>query len=237
MRHGLRLFHVDSFWYPYSERAGEPDPSPDVQWLEWTPATQAPDFERISRRNLGYVLDDLRALPLRPSVLVEGPQVVPDVLPDGANAVFLVPTEAFQREVLSPRPMPSSDPARALEARLVKDRLYADRVATLARERRFPVIEVDGGRSPEAILAEVEELFPGFLAASRPDDLAAVRRWENENAGRNLRAWIASDDLRGSAALRFSFACECGRAGCGARVLLTVPEFDAAARVVAPGHA
>ncbi|HVS86341.1 MAG TPA: hypothetical protein VHD91_11985 [Gaiellaceae bacterium] len=235
-RHGLRAFYLDSFWYEYSRRAGEADPPPDVQWLEWTPRTQADDFERISRRNLLYALDDLRGLPKQPRVLVEGPQVVPDLLPEGANAVFLTPSAEFQRATLSLRPMPSSDPARALAARLVKDRLYADRVAALARERGFPVVEVDGSRSPEEIRAEVEERFAGFLAGNDPRELGAARRWENENAARNIRSWIASGDLLAAASLGFPFACECGRIGCAERVRLLLAEYDAGAGVLAPGH-
>jgi hypothetical protein len=237
VRHGLRLLAVDSFWYAHAERAGEEAPAPDVQWLEWTPGTQAADFERISRLMLGYVLADLPSLPEQPAVLVEGPQILPDLLPSAASAVFLIPTPKFQRAVLSPRPMPSSDPKRALAARLVKDRLYADRVAALARERGLHVIDVDGSLRPEEILEEVEAEFAGLLSESEPRDLAAVRRWENENLARNLRAWVASSDSRASAASAFSFACECARLGCGEQVKLTLPQFDAQERVLAPGHA
>jgi hypothetical protein len=236
-RHGLRAFYVDSFWYAYAERAGEEPPPPDVQWLQWTPATQAADFERISRFMLGYVLEDLASLPEQPVVLVEGPQILADLLPRGASAVFLVPTPEFQRAVLSPRPMPSSDPERALAARLVKDRLYADRVAALARKRGFRVIEVDGSRTPEEIAGEVEDEFAELLSANEPRDLAMARRWENENVARNLRAWIASGDSRAPASTAFSFACECGRLGCAARVELTLSEFDSQETVLARGHA
>jgi len=41
-----------------------------------------------------------------------------------------------------------------LEWTPAKDRLYADRVAALARERGFLVLEVDGARRPEELLAE-----------------------------------------------------------------------------------
>jgi len=235
-RHGLRVLAVDSFWYEHAERAGEEPPPPDVQWLEWTPATQAASFERISRLMLGYVLEDLPSLPEQPAVVVEGPQILPDLLPPAAHAVFLLPTPEFQRAVLSPRPMPSSDPERALAARLVKDRLYADRVAKLARVRGFRVIEVDGSRRPEEIVEHVEEEFAALLSASEPRELAAVRRWENENAARNLRAWIASGDLRAAGEAAFSFACECGRLGCSARVELTLAQFDRQRRVLAIGH-
>ena len=235
-RHGLRGFFLDSFWYEYSRRSDEPDPAPDVQWLEWTPQTQADDFGRISRRNHGYALDDLRTLPEQPRVLVEGPQVVPDLLPDGANAVFLIPTAEFQRATLSPRPMPSSDPARALAARLVKDRLYADRVAVLAHERGFTVLEVDGSRGPDELLAGVEERFAEFLAGNDPRTLGEARRWENENAARNIRAWIDSGDGRAAVSSGFPFACECGRPGCAERMRLRLPEYDARGAVLASGH-
>jgi hypothetical protein len=233
--HGLRVLHVDAFWYAYEERAGETPPPPDVQWLEWTPETQAADFERISRLMLGYVLDDLPALPDQPAVIVEGPQIVPDLLPGGARAVFLTASPEFQRAVLLPRPMPSSDPARALEARLVKDRIYADRVAAAARERGFMVVDVDGVRPPDEIRSEVERRFADFLQASEPRDLAAVRRWENANVARNLRGWFASSSGPRDEPT-YPFCCECGVPGCAERVDLAVSVFDRTGPVLAPGH-
>ncbi|HEY2355546.1 MAG TPA: hypothetical protein VGH79_11680 [Gaiellaceae bacterium] len=227
---------IDAFWYEHAERAGETSLPPDVHWLEWTPATQAADFERVSRLMLGYVLEDLPTLPPQPSVLVEGPQVVPDLLPDDSRAVFLIPTPEFQRANLSPRPMPSSDPARALANRLVKDRLYADRVAELARELGYVVVDVDGSRSTDELCAIIEDAFPDYFRDSEPIDLSGVRRWENEKIARNVRAWRASGDHRTSDEMPVPFACECGRLGCGERAMVTLAEFDRAERVLAPGH-
>jgi hypothetical protein len=235
-RHGLRSLPIDAFWYEHAERAGEVAPPPDVQWLETTPATQAADFERVSRLMLGYALEDLPSLPAQPAVLVEGPQVVPDLLPDDARAVFLVPTPKFQHANLSPRPMPSSDPAQALANRLVKDRLYADRVAELARARGFTVIDTDGSRSTDELCALIEDAFPDYVQGSEPVDLPGVRRWENEKIARNVRAWIASGDLRTAGEMPVPFACECGRLGCGERVPISLGDFDRAERILAPGH-
>jgi hypothetical protein len=207
-----------------------------VQWLEWSPATQAADFERVSRLMLGYVLEDLPSLPEQPAVLVEGPQVVPDLLPDDARAVFLIPTPEFQRASLSPRPMPSSDPARALENRLIKDRLYANRVAEGARARDFTVIDVDGSRTTAELCAQVETEFADFFAGTESIDQSGVRRWENDKNARNVRAWHASGDHRTAEGLPVPFACECGRLGCGERVSLALADFDRCTRVLAPGH-
>lgn len=225
VRHGLRRFAIDSFWYAYDSRWGQPRKSPDEQWLETPPEVQAAEFEETSRRMTRFAIDDLAVLADAPTV-VEGPQILPDLVPSGDQAVFLDPTPEWQRSVLVPRPMPSSDPLRALEARLVKDRLYGDRVAALARELDFPVLVMDGSRD---LVAEVEALFE---IPEGPGDLRAIRRWENEAAAANIRGWLASSEAP-RAHPGFPFACECGERGCGETVRLTLEEFDAMAEVVA----
>jgi acetyl-CoA acetyltransferase len=224
VRYGLRRFAIDSFWYAYDARWAQPRKSPDEQWLETPPEVQAAEFEEVSRRMMRFALDDLEALPAAPTV-VEGPQILPDLVPAGDQAVFLDPTPEWQREVLSARSMPSSDPVRALEARLVKDRVYADRVATLARERGFPVLEMDGRRE---LAAEVEPLLDIREGAT---DLSAIRRWENEVTAANIRSWLASPEAPREHH-GYPFACECGRRGCDEFVPLTIEEFDAASQVL-----
>jgi hypothetical protein len=225
VRHGLRRFPIDAFWYAYDARWAQPRKSPDEQWLETPPEVQAAEFEETSRRMMGYALDDLAVMSDVPTI-VEGPQILPDLVPPGDQAVFLDPTPEWQRSVLVPRPMPSSDPERALEARLVKDRLYADRVAALAWEHGFPVLEMDGSRD---LVAEVESLLE---IPEGDGDLRAIRRWENEAVAANIRAWLASPE-RSREHHDYPFACECGRAGCGETVRLTIEEFDATPQVLA----
>jgi hypothetical protein len=222
--HGLRRFPIDAFWYAYEARWAQPRRSPDEQWLETPPEAQAAEFEETSRRMMRFALDDLAELAAVPTV-VEGPQILPDLVPAGDQAVFLDPTPEFQREVLEARPMPSSDPARALRARLVKDRLYADRVAALAREHEFPVLVMDGDRD---LRAEVESLLEIPTGAA---DLGEIRRWENEVTATNIRLWLASPEAPAEHH-GYPFACECGRRGCDELVVLTIEEFDSAAQVV-----
>jgi hypothetical protein len=230
VRHGLRAFHVDSFWYAHDVRLGLPELDPDEQWLRRTPARQAREFEQRARLATALVLEDLAALPPEPPIVVEGPQVFPDLLQPRARAVFLIPTPDFQRTVLSPRLMPSSDPVRALANRLEKDRLYADRVAERARACGFPTIVVDGTRTPEELVAEIERLVD-FPEGS--GDLREARRWENEAVAANLRSWISSRQGPGERTIAYPFACECGARGCAERVELTLDEYAARASVLA----
>jgi hypothetical protein len=88
-RHGLRVFPVDAFWYSHVTRLGELDQehTPGEQWLGMTPAERAADFEALTRRRWPLVVADLAALPPTPPVIVEGPQVLPDLIPAGDHAV------------------------------------------------------------------------------------------------------------------------------------------------------
>jgi hypothetical protein len=205
--------------------------SPDEQWLGMTPAEQAADFEALTRKRWPLVLADLDALPPDPPVIVEGPQVLPDLIPPGDRAVFLIGTPEWQRDVLARRPLPATaDPPRALANRIEKDRLYGERVVELARARGFAVILVDGSRKPAEIADEITglpEYGPGVSAA---------RRWENQIVADNIRSWLATPHRTPELPDAWPFACECGRSTCTVMVPRSLFEFDASARVLADGH-
>jgi hypothetical protein len=213
-RFGLRRFSIDAFSYAYEDDG--PRKSADERWLATPPAEHAREFEETARHMHRRALEELATLPPMPTV-VEGPQVLPELVPPGDGAVFLIPTPEFQRAVLEPRPMPSSDPAQALANRLIRDRLYADRIAA----RASVVLEVDGTHD---VVDEVAQLLE---VESEPIDLAAARRWENEAVAANRRAWIASGDHRVSSDVVFTWVCECGARGCDAVVRLTLAAFEA----------
>ena len=66
VRHGLRAFHVDAFWYAHDARLELPELDPEEQWLRRTPERQARDFEERARLGTALVLEDLTALPREP---------------------------------------------------------------------------------------------------------------------------------------------------------------------------
>jgi hypothetical protein len=214
--------------------------TPEEQWLGSTAGEQAAEWEASARARFPLVVEDLSRLAPRPAMIVEGPSVLPDLLPAGARAVFLHPTAEFQRRVLAPRGMPpTSDPARALENRIEKDRLFAERLRTLAEACGFAVIDVDGTRTPEQIADAVDVVLGPFPETPRgaADDLGSVRRWQNEVFAANIRAWLASIDAHAGAAEEvFPFVCECGQRGCAATAQLTISQFDGAPCVRVGGH-
>jgi hypothetical protein len=100
----------------------------------------------------------------------------------------------------------------------------------LAQARGFPVIPIDGTRSPDEIADEFPDLpEPG-------SGVSAARRWENQVVAENIRSWLASDHRVGGVSDAYPFACECGRTTCTVMVPRALAEFDRAGRVVADGH-
>jgi hypothetical protein len=196
----------------------------DERWVTADPAQMAEWFVDISRERLAMIYDDLDVLPAIPLTLVEGSQLLPELLPDGVKAVFLLSTAEFQAQAIGDRPfdLPMSDPARALWNRLHRDWLLAERIRRGAVERGLHVIEVDGSRDANRVAQDVESELPRIEPAR---DLATVRRWENAAVAHQLRLWLASGE--GPAVVReYPFACECGRPGCCDTVELAVSRFD-----------
>jgi hypothetical protein len=237
-RFGLRVFPLDAFWYSHVARLSEHEPDPDEQWLGSTPAEQAAEFESVARRRWPLVLGDVAGLPDRPPVVVEGPQVLPDLVPAGDPAVFLVATAQFQRSVLERRPLPSTgDPRRALDYRIEKDRLFAERIAGSARRRGFPVVTIDGSRSVDEVITVVEQALPGLrVPGGDPGEVSAARRWENDIVADNIRSWLATAHVPPDLPPSYPFACECGRPGCATLIALSLTEYESRPRVLAPGH-
>jgi hypothetical protein len=233
--HGLRVFPLDAFWYSHEARLPEPERSPDEQWLGQSPVDQAGEFEALARKRWPLILADLAALPSSPAVVVEGPQVLPDLVPAGDAAVFLISTPAFQRSVLERRPLPpTADARQALDNRIEKDRLFGERIASLANDRGFPVVYVDGSKPVGSVLTDVEEALSGVVGlSSTTAEIRSARRWENQVVAGNIRSWLASSSAPSVPPTSYSFACECGERGCQSLVELSLGDFDAAAAVLA----
>jgi hypothetical protein len=184
------------------------------------PDELAADFPDYAREQFELVLEDLREYPDSPPIVGEGPQILPDLV--GAQPVFLVPTEEFQRAGVSRR-----QPGRRPQV-VERDGLLARAIRRQAT-RLWRTVVVDGTLGPDELAGRLETHFAPLLDAPRPKpDLDAMRRHENGLLNENLQA---------AGVPRFPFACACGRSGCTERLEATPAQFAGRDRVVVQAHA
>lgn len=253
----LRFYALDSYTLDHHRNRVRPAEHPGLAWFDshsveeiWvqTPGAEIADrFEAASRERFPFVLDDLLALPSDAPILVEGPQLLPELvaplLGHEDQALYLVADGELQRQLLAGRGGASyersSDPERALANRLERDRILTERLRAAALERGLTVREV---HDPAEAAALIENQFRRALGAwdARGDrgDVTARRREENDD---RLRQWrLHAGNVREAAAGEVQLACECERPGCTLTVPVTLAEAESirahAAPLRAPAH-
>jgi hypothetical protein len=242
-RHGLRWYGADTRTWQHRDRAllaGNPAArrweamTPQERWVESTP-TEMLDMSLHAERG-PMVLDDLRALHDSPLVVAEGStlpaQAISSGIADRSRAVWLLPTDDFQRALLGARNMPPGPTALYL--------LLRERIAREASEHGAPTLIVDGSLGLEATVAVVEELFAEALAegprAETPAERRALLREANQAIVAQVRGHFARPWAEGDAhPIVREFLCECGSTSCHASVHVPVAAVMAGA-VLAPGH-
>ncbi len=210
-RYDLQLYNIDHRTYDHVQRARVP---PHPRW-DLPAAVLAERFLDYSRDRFELVLEDIDALPSSPGAIAEGPFLLPSLLPAGAVAVFLLPSEERIRATGAER----GQRAVVVERNL----LLAERIGVEAAAAGQPVLPVD--RPLAEMVERVDrQLRPAIARLPRGGDLAAVRRFENDVLAEQVRLFRASGDApAGSPPL--SFACECGRPGCANAVELTLENY------------
>ncbi len=151
----------------------ELDANPDLVWVDPSPAEMAERVGAIFAERFEMVLEDLSALPDELTVVAEGwglrPELVRPQLESPSEAVFLVPSEAFrQRQLMGLDRAQAlsasvSNPARAQQNRIERDRMLATEVVEGAAVHDLPVLVVDGTLDAGAVAAVVERQFRPFL--------------------------------------------------------------------------
>jgi hypothetical protein len=166
--------------------------SAEERWV-----TPAPDalFRMILATNderFPMILDDLRAMPKRPMILVEGPRLFPKlvspVLTSHNQAVWLIPTEEFAQASIAKRDKPqgrfqSSDPERYRRNFLGRERLLRDYIRQEVTAHHLARIEVDGTRTVEAVAQQVDEHFASYVHAYPGRAMAACNGNESSGCG------------------------------------------------------
>jgi hypothetical protein len=215
-RYDVRLYSLDSRTYEHAARMPPETLTLDELWVESTPEELADRFEDHARRRFELVLADLEALPADVPVLAEGPQLLPELV----DGVFLIALPQLQREIVRSRGSDlysrTSDPQRALENRLGRDAILAERLRRLGGR----LVEI---QSIAATLPALERLFAPHLQPAGSGALAR-RRDENDVRLRQVRAHVEAID--GDPNRTVQCECECGLPGCEQILTLSLVEAE-----------
>lgn len=178
VRHGITTYHHDYHdARAHNDRRiarGEPLPaSPDDLWVHPTPEDMAARTLAGFPVRFEWALDDLRALVSGRPILAEGwglrPELVAPLIDSPRRMVVMVPTPEFRAHQVRALPRAGalgvqvSDPVRAQQNRLERDRLVAEDAVLRALELGIRVIEVDGVADAETVAGIVSDHFSPYL--------------------------------------------------------------------------
>jgi hypothetical protein len=252
----LRLYPVDGYTYAHLDRGLTGDyplhralaaMTPEQRWRS-DPEELAARFAATSTERLEMIRDDLRAMGRGPTVVVEGPQLFPDLvaglLESREHGLWLLPTEEFARRGVTQRGLSARGSATdaQMERRHRRDIILTRLNRRQAAAHGLRTAEVDGRRSVAetvaAVAGQLERLPGGLIRAASGAELQQIRRAENAVVVRQLHGWW--QDLgpeRMPDPPVFPFSCECEYRGCERIMRLPVSEYQrrsATGPVVAP---
>ena len=150
--------------------------SRDEGWVQTTPEAMVERWQRTAAERFQLTLEDLLALPTAPPIVAEGygflPELVAPLLTSPRQAIWLLPTESFRLASRARRAKgtfwaDTSDPERARRNHLGRDRLIGDLVRAQARTLGLPVLEIDGTRPLDEMVALVAAHFAPLLPPAR----------------------------------------------------------------------
>lgn len=157
--------------FSFGRKLAELDERAFLEWL-WvrrTPEELAANTTAIWSERISLVVEDLLAMPADRPIIAEGPGFFPEVilplLSDPQQAVWMAPSESFKRASHMRRRKGESraqlmdNPGLAQRNHLDRDLLMAERYRRSAHELGLPLIEVDGSKSADEVMSEVEAYF------------------------------------------------------------------------------
>jgi hypothetical protein len=177
-RHAFTAYNCDDAFGQHGERA-TPRAQPalhrvtrmtwDAIWMRPVETLLA-DVIAVLSEEFPMVLDDLLALPSTEPVIAEGaalmPSLVHGLLLDPRRAIWVIPSEAFQRAAYPRRGAwvqevlrQCTAPERAFQNWMDRDVAFARQIAAEATSRDLAVLTVDGQRTVEQNAAIVEAQF------------------------------------------------------------------------------
>jgi len=128
--------------------------SMDDRWVNRSPATMLETFHWFRGEAFNMIIDDLLCIPTDVRVIVEGfrllPHLVKPILPASNHAVWLLPSPEFREATIERRGgrtsgflAKTSDPERALQNLLERDRRFTDQLRNEIEDLELHAIEVN----------------------------------------------------------------------------------------------
>jgi hypothetical protein len=241
LRLDLRFYPLDGHNYVHARRAasgGYPltlavsRQSAADMWNQ-DAGTLADSFAAVSAERIQMACADLRALDPGPTVVVEGPQLFPNLvgplMRTPLHGLWLLPTAEFGYRGVVERG--GGRPEATGRRRLERDVLLTQMHRQQATELGLPVLDVNGSLS----LAEMADLVadrvtsvPGGITPAADDrERQRIRQEENAMHVQQLLGWWAYvGQSRMPQPPAFSFSCECGQPGCMHLIRLPVTEYE-----------
>ena len=219
-RHDLRLYSFDAYNYAHAPLLPKDTRTPDEIWVDMTPEELAGWFEEKSRERFPLVLADLLALDDDAPVLVDGPQLLPELVAplaaSSGHVLYVIASRSTQEPLVRARGSSVSskvrDPEQARLNRLGRDEELARRLRSDAAAHGLPLVEVaDVTETLPAIARHFEPVLANWLTTPH-GDVSGRRRDENDA---RLHQWRAHTDAMGvEPSGEIDFACECPTPGC-----------------------
>jgi hypothetical protein len=177
-QHGLRVYHVDEAFQEHRAQI-TPQAQPTLHrflntpWNEiWMRPVDVLLAEAIAAygEHFEMILEDLRGLPRSPPVLAEGTALLPGrvhrLLTDPRRAIWVVPTETFQRDHYPKRGEwvrsileQCAQPEQALRNWMDRDVAFAAWVRQEVRRLGLRLLHIDGGRTIAQNARQIEEYY------------------------------------------------------------------------------
>jgi hypothetical protein len=238
----LRIYPVDGYTYAHSERAKHGDfplnraaaaMSPEERWSR-SPADLAEWFAAVAAERLELILADMRDLGPGPTIVAEGPQLLPDLvaplMQTAGHGLWLLPTPDFGQQAVASRRARVLPPAAA-QRRHDRDVLLTEMNRQQAKQHGLPTADVDETRSLadaiDLVTARLESLPGGLVRAGGGAQRQRIRQAENAVVVRQLLGWWADlGPAQMPDAPPFPFSCECETLGCEQTVTMSVTEYQ-----------
>jgi cytidylate kinase len=180
-QYGLHLYATDDVMAEHSRRS-RPEDCPllhefiamdmDDRWVNRSPTTMLDTFHWFRGEGFNMIVEDLLRIPTNLRVIVEGfrilPHFVKPILSSSDHAVWLLPSPEFRQATIERRGgwtsgflAKTSDPERALQNLLERDRLFTDRLRTDVEDLKLRAILVNAAMTEDDSANLVKRIF-GF---------------------------------------------------------------------------